>query len=166
MGVVGDGDDGLGGVTGLGDQVAGAGTDSLALQVNVDTLLLGLLLLQGVLLNTVDELLAGAGVLDVLNADGDTLLEVAVVDTLVQEDTDGGLGDVVDDTSLTVVDLVGHTIEEKSLSSYSILGSDEWCRGRIWMWNGMVVRLVANVQLGEVMRNEFGCVLTPSERHR
>lgn len=113
MGVVGDGDNGLGGITGLGDQVAGAGTDSLALQVNVDTLLLGLLLLQGVLLDTVDELLAGAGVLDVLNADGDTLLEVAVVDTLVQEDTDGGLGDVVDDTSLTVVDLVGHTIEEK-----------------------------------------------------
>ena len=116
MGVVGDGDDGLGGVAGSGDQVALTGTNSLALKVNVDTLLLGLTLLQGVLLDTVDELLAGAGVLDVLDADGDTLLEVAVVDTLVQEDTDGGLGDVVDDTGLTVVDLVGHTKERKKVS--------------------------------------------------
>ena len=110
MGVVGDGDNGLGGVAGSGDEVALTRTNSLALQVDVHTLLLGLALLEGVLLDTVDELLTGAGVLDVLNADVDALLEVAVVDTLVQEHADGGLGHVVDDTGLTVVDLVGHTV--------------------------------------------------------
>lgn len=110
VGVVGDGDNGLGDVAGGGDEVTLTGLDSLALQVDVDTLLLGLTLLDGVLLNTVDELLTGAGVLDVLDADVDALLEVAVVDTLVQEDTDGGLGNVVDNAGLTVVDLVGHTI--------------------------------------------------------
>lgn len=115
MRVVGDGGNGLRDVAGLGDEVAITGTNGLTLQVNVDTLLLGLTLLEGVLLDTVDELLTGTGVLDVLNADADALLEVAVVDTLVQEDTDGGLGDVVDDTSLTVVDLVGHTISRVSV---------------------------------------------------
>lgn len=112
MGVIGNGDDGLGGVAGGGDEVAVTGTDGLALQVDVDTLLLGLALLDGVLLDTVDELLTGAGVLDVLDADVDALLEVAVADALVQEDTDGGLGNVVDNTGLSVVDLVGHTIVE------------------------------------------------------
>jgi hypothetical protein len=111
VGVVGDGNDGLGLVASLLDHVGLTGTNGLALQVNVDTLLLGLTLLEGVLLDTLDEVLAGAGVLDVLNADADALLEVAVVDLLVEDDTDGGLGDVVDDTGLTVVDLVGHTVQ-------------------------------------------------------
>lgn len=111
MGIVGDGDDGLGLVASLLDEVGLTGTNGLTLQVDVDTLLLGLALLDGVLLDTLDEVLAGAGVLDVLNADADTLLEVAVVDLLVEDDTDGGLGDVVDDTGLTVVDLVGHTVQ-------------------------------------------------------
>lgn len=88
MGVVGDGSNGLGGVTLLGDEVSATGTDGLALQVEVDALLLGLTLLDGVLLDTVDELLTGAGVLDVLDADADALLDVAVADALVQEDTD------------------------------------------------------------------------------
>jgi hypothetical protein len=36
--------------------------------------------------------------------EADTLLEVAVVDLLVKDDTDGGLGDVVDNTGLTVAE--------------------------------------------------------------
>lgn len=111
MGIVGDGDNGLRLVASLLDEVALTGTNGLALQVNVDTLLLGLTLLDGVLLDTLDEVLTGAGVLDVLNADADALLEVAVVNLLVEDDTDGGLGDVVDNTGLAVVDLVGHTVQ-------------------------------------------------------
>ena len=108
MGVVGDRSDGLGG--GTLNVVSLTGEDGLSLQVEVDTLLLGLALLLGVQLDTLDDVLAGARVLDVLDADVDALLEVAVADDLVDDDTDGGLGHVVDNTGLSVVDLVGHTI--------------------------------------------------------
>lgn len=108
VGVVSNRGDGLGGDT--LDGVSLTGLSGLALQVEVDTLLLGLALLLGVLLDTLDEVLTGAGVLDVLDADVDALLDVAVVDDLVEEDTDGRLGHVVDDTGLTVEDLVGHTV--------------------------------------------------------
>ena len=108
VGVVRDGSDGLGGET--LDNVGLTGLSGLALQMQVDALLLGLLLLLGVLTDTADEILTGAGVLDVLDADVDALLEVAVADDLVQDDADGRLGHVVDDTGLAVVDLVGHTV--------------------------------------------------------
>lgn len=110
VGVVSNRSDGLGGSDTV-HGVALAGLSGLSLQVEVDTLLASLELLLGVLLDTADEVLTGAGVLDVLEANVDALLDVAVVDNLVQEDTDGGLGHVVDDTGLTVEDLVGHTID-------------------------------------------------------
>lgn len=100
--------DGLGG--NALDDVTLTGLSGLALHVEVDTLLLSLALLVGVFLDTSEEVLTGARVLDVLNADADALLDVAVVDNLVQQDTDGGLGHVVDDTGLTVEDLVRHTV--------------------------------------------------------
>jgi len=87
----------------------------LTLQVDVGAISLGLSLLRGVLLDTVDELGTAAGVVDVLDADVHTLLHIAVVDTLVDDDTDSGLGNVVDDTGLTVVDLVGHTLLDSTV---------------------------------------------------
>lgn len=84
--------------------------NGLPLQVNVCALSLRNLPLLGVGLDTVDELLSALGVLDVLDADVDTLLDVSVADLLVDDDTDRRLGDVVDNASLAVVDLVGHTI--------------------------------------------------------
>ena len=42
-----------------------------------------------------------------LNADVDTLLDIAVADLPIEDDADGGFGDVVYDASLTVVDFVG-----------------------------------------------------------
>lgn len=109
MGVVRDSGDRLGEVLSGLDDVGVAGLDGLSLQVQVNTLLLGLALLDGVLLNTVDELLAGAGVDDVLDTDVEALLDEAAADRLVDDDADGGLGHVVDDTGLAVVVLVGQT---------------------------------------------------------
>ena len=106
VGVVGDGSDALGLVV-LGADGAGlAGLVGLALKEDGGALLLGLALLLGVGLDADDELLAGAGEADVLDAEVDALLDVAVADLLVDDDTDGGLGHVVDDTSLAVVVLV------------------------------------------------------------
>lgn len=89
----------------------------LALQVDVGSVNLGLGLEGSVGLDTADELLAGAGEGDVLNAEVDALLDVAVLDLLVDDDTDGGLGNVVDDTSLSVVNLVWHTMAKISMLS-------------------------------------------------
>ncbi len=72
---------------------------------------LRLLLLARVFLDSVDELLARARQRDVLDADVDTLLDISIADSLVDDHADGGFGDVVDDAGFAVVDLVGHSLE-------------------------------------------------------
>ena len=50
------------------------------------------------------------GVLDVFNSEVDTLLHVSVSNDLVNDDTNRGRGNVVNDTGSTVVVLVRHTL--------------------------------------------------------
>lgn len=76
----------------------------------MDTFFLRLALLESVVLDAGDEFLSGSGVVDVFDADVYSLLDVFTSDALVDDDTDGGFGDVVDDTGLAVEDLEGHTI--------------------------------------------------------
>lgn len=46
-----------------------------------------------------------------LDAHINTLFNVAVTNALVNNDADGGFGDVVDYAGFTVVDFVGHAVE-------------------------------------------------------
>ena len=61
-------------------------------------------------LDTGDDLLLALGRTDVLNTNMDTLLKDASVNVLVHTNTDGGLGDVENDTGTSVVVLVWHTL--------------------------------------------------------
>ena len=89
--------------------------------MDVGTIGLSLSLELSVLLDAADELLSGTGKVDVLDSEVDALLDVAVLDLLVDDDTNSGLGNVVDDTSLTVVDLVWHTVLGVSLGCPSTI---------------------------------------------
>lgn len=72
-----------------------------------------------------------------LDTEVDTLLDVTVLDLLVNDDTDGGLGDIVDDTGLSVVDLVWHTLLDSSV--------------------GLDINDVSNLVLSEVGRELRDC---------
>lgn len=104
--------------------------------MDVDALSLGLLPLRSVLLDTLDEVLPGTGVPDVLNTDVDALLHVSVADLLlaihksahysssggslhIQDNANSVLSHVVDNASLAVVDLVRHTLLHGTYSAVS-----------------------------------------------
>ena len=93
-----------------GDNTGASWLSWLSLQLDGDTLSLGLSTLGSVGLDSVQELLSTLGVLDVFNSQADSLLDVSVTNDLVDDNTDSRLGHVVHNTSLTLVELVRHTL--------------------------------------------------------
>jgi hypothetical protein len=123
----------------------------LALQVLVCALGLGLLLLCSVLLDAPQEVLTGSGDTNVLNTDVDALLEVSVADLSIQDDADSGLGHIVDDTSLSVVDLVRHTLLDGTCASVSPYFLP-LCPGRLFRTVGHNIHDVSDLVDAEVGR--------------
>merc|ERR1712072_957998 len=83
---------------------------SLTLGHGLESLGLGLLFDNLVILDAGQELITALGVLDMLNAEVDALLNNTVTNTLVYSDTNGVGSDIVDNTSLAMVELVGHAL--------------------------------------------------------
>jgi len=82
----------------------------LSLAVNDLSLDLGLSLLLLVGLDPVDEVLSAARVLHVFHTDVDSFGQYTLPDTLVDNDTEGVLCHIVDDTSTSVVTLMWHAL--------------------------------------------------------
>lgn len=97
-----------------GDSERGTGSSGDALERDGLSLGLGGLALDVVLNAASEEGIARGRLLQVLNADVDLLLNDAGVDALVQQNTDGTGGNVPDDSGLSVVVLVGHTLVDLS----------------------------------------------------
>lgn len=70
---------------------------------SLTSLLLRLSLLGRIALHPVQKLLPTFGVFDVFHSQVDSLFKVSTVDNLVTDDSDTSGGDVVDDSSFTVV---------------------------------------------------------------
>jgi hypothetical protein len=67
-------------------------------------------LLLSVFLDTIQEFLTALGVLDMFDAEVHTLFHVAATDLLVDDHTDSGLGDVVDNTGTAIIEvMLGYT---------------------------------------------------------
>lgn len=128
----------------------------LPLQVHVSAVLLRLLLLLCVRLHAADELVSAPGVADVLDADVDALLDVAVADLSVENDADGGLCDVVDDTSLAVVDLAGAV----SIAATDMPNTQSLCAA-----SSAPLAIVASSALVST-RPCLPCMAYPSGQHR
>jgi len=90
----------------------------LTLKIHTCPIRLCLSLLLCVRLNSSQKLIARPGVLDVFDAEVDTLLDVTVADLLVEDDADSGLGNVVDDAGFAVVDLVRHALLNCTVTDY------------------------------------------------
>lgn len=170
-GLVGDGSKADGLVVLGGDGPLLTGLESLALELDGGAFGLGLPLGLSVLFDAAKEALTRARVDNVLDPQVDALLDVAVLDLLVDDDADGRLGNVVDDTGLTVVDLVRHTIRLRLLSaSLRVWQLSTELRGAEYpaVPPGCLPGTGRNppAKLSIPIHSRVPVVLTPSEQHR
>lgn len=80
----------------------------LSLQMHVHSLLLCLLLLGSIVLHSAQKFVSGPRMVDVLDSDVHSLLNVSVADLFVNDDPHRISRDVVDHSSLAVIHFVGH----------------------------------------------------------
>jgi len=90
----------------------------LSLAVNNLSLRLRGLLELLVQLDSVEELLSAARVLDVLDTDVDPLRKNSLFDSLVDDDAEGVLRHIVDNTGPAVIHLVWHTFLHCTITTY------------------------------------------------
>ena len=98
------------GVTRGFQKVSLLGKLGCSLQIDLDTGLGGFRLSLFVIDLALEDFLLALGVTDVLDSYMNTLFDDASVDQLVDTDSDSRLGDIEDDSSASVVSLVGHTL--------------------------------------------------------
>jgi hypothetical protein len=121
------------------EEISFLGKLGCSLEVYLDTGLGGLGLGLFVLDLSCQDFLLALGVTNVLDSDMDALLDDASVDHLVDTNTDGGLGDVEDDSGASVVSLVGHTLVDGGI--------------------GKDVDVVTHLDVHQVLRQVDGSVL-------
>ena len=97
--------------------MSGTGLNWNTLAVNLNTFGLGFFLCCIISVDTCDESLAGLGLTDVLDSDVDAFGDNAGVDALVDDNTNCVGGDIKDSTSLSVVELMGHTTVGTAVSN-------------------------------------------------
>lgn len=104
---------------GLGDlnEMSFLGLEVDSLGVDLDTVDLGLSLLGVVLAHSSLEGLTALRSADVLNSDVNSLGDNSASVLLVDDNSDGVLGDIEHTAGLTVVELVGHTLVDASVSN-------------------------------------------------
>jgi hypothetical protein len=87
------------------------GGDTLHCTVGNSLFVLGCGLLEKIVCGcTLEEIVSGCRLVDVFNSDVNSLCQDSVLDTLVDNDADSPSGHVKDSASLTVVNLVRHTL--------------------------------------------------------
>jgi hypothetical protein len=110
------------------------------LQVDLDTSLAGFILGLLVINLSLQNLLLALGLANVFNAHMNTLFKDTSIDKLVDTDTDGRLGNVEDNSSSSVVDLVWHTLVDRRISKD--------------------INVVTNLDLHQILRKVDRSVLT------
>lgn len=86
-----------------------------SLKIHLDSSLCGFSLGSFVVLLSLQDFLLALGWSDVLNANMNTLFDNSSIDQLVDTYTDGRLRNIEDDSSSSVVSLVGHTLVDRGI---------------------------------------------------
>lgn len=124
-GFVGDRGDSFGFVFFDGDGLCFVGKGGLFFELNGFVFGFGFFFEFGVFFYVVKEIFVGVGGLDVFDMDVEVFFDVVVFDFFVDDDVDGGFGDVVDDVSFVVVDFVGYIVCVKLV--FNFVYSFVWC---------------------------------------